>query len=198
MIVKLFCDIHQETKATVHTRDNRRERAKQCAHCFYAVLMNVSLTPDTLFEAALTWWIMVRIRTLGIGEIQETSNRVMEPEGPRERFPTIHLTFPELTLYVPRPKTLDETIELASNLMDQKTPHIRGKADWTNIKEWLMINPNNMDINKLQEAECRQGVLAPQNVSNTQKAMVINPKEMVAFECGAPGHFIRDVPKFDE
>ncbi|GJY95681.1 putative reverse transcriptase domain-containing protein [Tanacetum coccineum] len=43
------------------------------------------------------------------------------------------------TSNLPGPKTLDETIELANDLMDQKTPHLAGKAYDT--KGGMMIHP---------------------------------------------------------
>nr|GEV42423.1 reverse transcriptase domain-containing protein [Tanacetum cinerariifolium] len=74
-----------------------------------------------------------------------------------------------------KPKTLDETIELANDLMDQK---LRTNAErQTNNKGRLMIHlETTMAINRtLQEAECHQGHLARDcrssgntNVANTQ------------------------------
>ncbi|GJR27056.1 putative reverse transcriptase domain-containing protein [Tanacetum coccineum] len=64
-----------------------------------------------------------------------------------------------------RPKTLDETIELANDLMDQK------------LRTYAERNTGNT------------------NVANTQKGNGVAPKGNGCFECGAPGHFKRDCPK---
>ncbi|GKD69383.1 hypothetical protein Tco_1323473 [Tanacetum coccineum] len=101
-----------------------------------AIENQVKFATCTLLGAALTWW-------------NETRNRVVEPKGQRERCSNIYSErFQELTLictkfvanetekvdkYISglpdniygsvkssRPKTLDETFELANELMDQK------------------------------------------------------------------------------
>nr|GEW60259.1 putative reverse transcriptase domain-containing protein [Tanacetum cinerariifolium] len=64
-----------------------------------------------------------------------------------------------------KPKTLDETIELANDLMDQKL---------------------------CTYAERSSGNA---NVANTQRNNEVNPKGNGCFECGATWHFKRDCPK---
>nr|GFA41030.1 hypothetical protein [Tanacetum cinerariifolium] len=66
-----------------------------------------------------------------------------------------------------KPKTLDETIELANNLMDQKLRHYARDC-------WSTGNTN---------ATNNRGVNGP------------NPRGNGYFECGDPGHFKRDCPK---
>ncbi|GKB05975.1 putative reverse transcriptase domain-containing protein [Tanacetum coccineum] len=68
-----------------------------------------------------------------------------------------------------RPKTLDETIELANDLMDQK---LRTYTD------------------RRKEAKYWQ-----HKIANTQKGNWEAPKGNGCFECGALGHFKRDCPK---
>ncbi|GJX36607.1 putative reverse transcriptase domain-containing protein [Tanacetum coccineum] len=65
-----------------------------------------------------------------------------------------------------RPKTLDDTIELANDLMDQKLRTYAERQSTGNT-----------------------------NVTNTQKGNGATPKGNGCFECGAPGHFKRDCPK---
>nr|GEW51727.1 putative reverse transcriptase domain-containing protein [Tanacetum cinerariifolium] len=70
-----------------------------------------------------------------------------------------------------KPNTLDETIELANELMDQK---LRTYAErQTTTKARLMIHSE-----------------------TTMKNNRENPKGNGCFECGAPRHFKRDYPKF--
>ncbi|GJU61169.1 putative reverse transcriptase domain-containing protein [Tanacetum coccineum] len=64
-----------------------------------------------------------------------------------------------------RPKTLDETIELANDLMDQK------------LRTYAERGSGNT------------------NVANAQRDNRAIPKGNGCFECGAPGHFKRDFPK---
>ncbi|GJY96655.1 putative reverse transcriptase domain-containing protein [Tanacetum coccineum] len=109
-----------------------------------------------------------------------------------------------------RPKTLDETIELAHDFMDQKlctyaerqTDNKR-KADdssrnshghqqqpfkWQNVAKVYNIG---------QEKRSRMGDLCPgnTNVANTQKGNGANPKGNGCFECRAPENFKRDCLK---
>ncbi|GJX07081.1 putative reverse transcriptase domain-containing protein [Tanacetum coccineum] len=65
-----------------------------------------------------------------------------------------------------RSKTLDGTIELANDLMDQKLRTYAERQSTGNT-----------------------------NVANTQKGNGAAPKGNGCFECGAPGHFKRDCPK---
>ncbi|GKE65396.1 putative reverse transcriptase domain-containing protein [Tanacetum coccineum] len=65
-----------------------------------------------------------------------------------------------------RPKTLDETIELANDLMDQKLRTYAERQSTGNT-----------------------------NIANTQKGNGAAPKGDGCFECGALGHFKRDCPK---
>ncbi|GJS30085.1 putative reverse transcriptase domain-containing protein [Tanacetum coccineum] len=112
-----------------------------------------------------------------------------------------------------RPKTLDETIELANDLMDQKlrtyaerqSDHKR-KADDSSrnnyghqqqpFKRQNVAKVYNMGICKKKPY---RGSLPKStgniNISNTQKGNGAASKGNGCFECGAPGHFKRDCPK---
>ncbi|GJU95037.1 putative reverse transcriptase domain-containing protein [Tanacetum coccineum] len=87
-----------------------------------------------------------------------------------------------------RPKTLDETIELANDLMDQK---LRTYAERQNVPKVYNMGTG--------EKKPYGGSLPKSsgniNVANTQKGSGKNPKGNGCFECGAPGHFKRDCPK---
>ncbi|GJZ88298.1 putative reverse transcriptase domain-containing protein [Tanacetum coccineum] len=89
-----------------------------------------------------------------------------------------------------RPKTLDETIELANNLMDQK---LRTYAErQTDNKRKADDSSRNNHGHQQQPFKRSSGNT---NVANTQKGNGTNPKGNGCFECAAPGHFKRDCPK---
>ncbi|GJW14224.1 putative reverse transcriptase domain-containing protein [Tanacetum coccineum] len=83
-----------------------------------------------------------------------------------------------------RPKTLDETIELANDLMDQK---LRTYAE--------RQSPNCGSGEKKPYGGSLPKSSGNTNITNTQKGNGKNPKGNGCFECGAPGHFKRDCPK---
>ncbi|GJT51364.1 putative reverse transcriptase domain-containing protein, partial [Tanacetum coccineum] len=83
-----------------------------------------------------------------------------------------------------RPKTLDETIELANDLMDQK---LRTYA------ERQLDNKRKADDSSINNHSHQQQPFKRQNVA--KKGNGEAPKGNGCFECGAPGHFKRDCPK---
>ncbi|GJV64145.1 putative reverse transcriptase domain-containing protein [Tanacetum coccineum] len=110
--------------------------------------------------------------------------------------------FQELTLICTKPKTLDETIELANDLMDQKLrtytkrqSYNKRKADDSSrnnhghqqqtFKRQNVAKVYNMGIG---ERKALWGIFA-------QKGNGSAPKGNGCFECGAPEHFKRDCPK---
>ncbi|GJZ88598.1 putative reverse transcriptase domain-containing protein, partial [Tanacetum coccineum] len=114
-----------------------------------------------------------------------------------------------------KPKKLDETIELANDLMDQKLRTYAKNFD--NKKKADDSSKNNhghpqQPFKKQNVAKVYNigiGVKKPYggnlpkstksngniNVANTQKGNGAAPKGNGCFECGAPGHFKRDCPK---
>ncbi|GJU37597.1 putative reverse transcriptase domain-containing protein [Tanacetum coccineum] len=83
-----------------------------------------------------------------------------------------------------RPKTLDETIELANDLMDQK---LRAYA------ERQSDNKRKADDSSRNNHGHQQQPFKRQNVA--KKGNGAAPKGNGCFECGAPGHFKRYCPK---
>nr|GFC64034.1 hypothetical protein [Tanacetum cinerariifolium] len=82
----------------------------------------------------------------------------------------------------PKPKTLDETIELANDLMDQK---LRTYAEsQTNNKRKADDSFRNNHGHQQQPLK-RSSSNA--NIANVQKNNGANPKGNGCFECGAPG-----------
>ncbi|GJT07980.1 putative reverse transcriptase domain-containing protein [Tanacetum coccineum] len=115
-----------------------------------------------------------------------------------------------------RPKTLDETIELANDLMDQKLRTYverqsdnKRKADDSSrnnhghqqqpFKRQMVAKVYNMGTGERKPYEgslpkCTKST-GNTNVANTQKGNRAAHKGNGCFECGAPGHFKRDYPK---
>ncbi|GJS14048.1 putative reverse transcriptase domain-containing protein [Tanacetum coccineum] len=93
-----------------------------------------------------------------------------------------------------RPKTLDKTIKLANDLMDQK---LRTYAErQTNNKRKVDDSSRNNHGEKKPYGGSLPKSSDNTYVANTQKGNGENPKGNSCFECGAPGHFKRDCPKF--
>ncbi|GJT31981.1 putative reverse transcriptase domain-containing protein [Tanacetum coccineum] len=86
-----------------------------------------------------------------------------------------------------RPKTLDETIELANDLMDQK---LRTYAERMSPRSTIWGR-----VKRSHTVDLCLRVLATQMLLILIRAMGANPKGNGCFECGAPRHFKRDCPK---
>nr|GEX34633.1 putative reverse transcriptase domain-containing protein [Tanacetum cinerariifolium] len=100
-----------------------------------------------------------------------------------------------------KPKTLDETIELANDLMDQK---LRTYAERQADNKRKADDSSKNNHGHQQHPKCRQWYLARDcrssgntNVANAQRDNKGIPKGNGCFECGAPGHFKRDCPKLN-
>ncbi|GKB37889.1 putative reverse transcriptase domain-containing protein [Tanacetum coccineum] len=108
-----------------------------------------------------------------------------------------------------RPKKLDETIELANDLMDQKL-RTYAKRQSDNKRKADDSSRNNhghqQPFKRQNVAKCHKcnkiGHFARDcmstgntNVANTQRGNGAAPKGNGCFECGTPGHFKRDCPK---
>nr|GFB43373.1 putative reverse transcriptase domain-containing protein [Tanacetum cinerariifolium] len=88
-----------------------------------------------------------------------------------------------------KPKTLDETIELANDFMDQKI-HTYAERQTDNKRKADDSSRNNHGH---FTHDCRSS--GNTNVANTQKGNGANPNGNGCFECGALGHFKKDCPK---
>ncbi|GJR80335.1 putative reverse transcriptase domain-containing protein [Tanacetum coccineum] len=85
---------------------------------------------------------------------------------------------------LPADPNVDETIELANELMDQKL-HTYAERQSDNKRKADDLSKNNHGHQSTGNT----------NVANTQKGNGAAPKGNGCFECGAPGHFKRDCPK---
>ncbi|GJW32176.1 putative reverse transcriptase domain-containing protein [Tanacetum coccineum] len=168
----------------------------------YAIENQVKFTTCTMLGAALTWW-NGQIRTLG-PEAYAMTWEVLKKKMTDKYCPHGEIKKLEIELWnlkvdkyisglpdniygnvkFARPKTLDETIELANDLMDQK---LRTYAE------------RQSDNKRKADDSSRNNHGHPStgntNVANTQKGNGAAPKGNGCFECGAPGHFKRDCPK---
>ncbi|GJX51940.1 putative reverse transcriptase domain-containing protein [Tanacetum coccineum] len=97
-----------------------------------------------------------------------------------------------------RPKTLDETIELANDLMDQK---LRTYAERQTDNKRKADDSSRNNHGHQQQPFKRQNVAKVYNMGAGEKKPYGGslpkavPKGNGCFECGAPGHFKRDCPK---
>nr|GEW45019.1 hypothetical protein [Tanacetum cinerariifolium] len=188
--------------------NEKMESVFQISGC--AIENQVKFATCTLLDAALTWWNS-KIRSLGpdaysiTWEVKENNVSAYT-----ERFQELTLICTKFVAnetenidkYVRRlpdniygsvkdskPKTLDETIELANDLMDQK---LRTYAErQSNNKRRADESFRNHDGHFARD--CRSSGNA--NVVNSQRNNGANPKGNGCFECGATGHFKRDCPK---
>ncbi|GJV19543.1 putative reverse transcriptase domain-containing protein [Tanacetum coccineum] len=101
-----------------------------------------------------------------------------------------------------RPKTLDETIELANDLMNQKLRTYAERSDNKRKTDDSSRNDNGHQQQPFKKQNVARvynmgtGVLATQMLLILKKGNGAAPKGNGCFECGAPGHFKRDCPKW--
>ncbi|GJS22264.1 putative reverse transcriptase domain-containing protein [Tanacetum coccineum] len=204
-----------------------------------AIENQVKFATCTLLGAALTWW-NGQIRTLGpeayamtweVLKKKMTDKYCPQGEIKKLEIEPWNLKFvaneaEKVDKYISglpdniyrnvksaRPKTLDETIELANDLMDQK---LRTYAERQSDNKRKADDSSRNNHGHQQQPFKRQNVAkvynmgtgekksyggslpkstGNTNVANTQKGNGAAPKGNGCFECGAPGHFKRDCPK---
>nr|GEU36042.1 putative reverse transcriptase domain-containing protein [Tanacetum cinerariifolium] len=100
--------------------DNRRN-VQTVRPCFYADFMKFKFATRTLFDVALTWWNS-QIRSLGPDAYSMTwemlKNKMTNKYCPQGEIKKLEIEL--WNLKASKPKILDETIELANDLIDQK------------------------------------------------------------------------------
>ncbi|GJT43234.1 hypothetical protein Tco_0951949 [Tanacetum coccineum] len=212
-------------------------RTRNCAPFGCAIENQVKFATCTLLGAALTWWngqirtLGPEALTMGLGSTQEKDDGQVKGND----VPTYTERFQELTLictkfvanetekvdkYISglpdniygnvksaRPKTLDETIELANDLMDQK---LRTYAERQSDNKRKADDSSRNNHGHQQQPFKRQNVAKAYNMGTSERkpyggslpkctkchlhhngpctqrrAMGQLPKEMVVLECGA-------------
>ncbi|GKA04782.1 putative reverse transcriptase domain-containing protein [Tanacetum coccineum] len=183
--------------------------------------LSVKFATCTLLGAALTRW-NDQVRTLGpegifndLGSTQEENDGQFVANETKKVDKCISGLPDNIygNVKSARPKTLDEAIELANDLMDQKLctyaerqSDNKRKADDSSrnnhghqqqpFKRHNVAKVYNMGT---CEKKLYGGSLPKSsgniNVANTQKGNATNPKGNGCFKCGALGHFKRDCPK---
>ncbi|GJS75429.1 putative reverse transcriptase domain-containing protein [Tanacetum coccineum] len=175
-----------------------------------AIENQVKFSTCTLLGAALNWW-NGQIRTVGpkayamtweglkkkmtnkycpLGEIQKLEIELWNLKFYASETEKINKYIRGLpdniygNVKSSKPKTLDETIELANDLMDQNLYTYAEKSD----------NKIKADDSSRNNHGHQQQPFKKQNVAKVY-SMGTAPKGNSCFECGALGHFKRDCPK---
>ncbi|GJW50504.1 putative reverse transcriptase domain-containing protein [Tanacetum coccineum] len=162
------------------------ERMESVFHISKCAVENqVKFATCTLHRIALTWW-NTHVKTVGHDAVYsmpwKTLMRMMTTKYcPRNKIKKLEIKIWDLKSDVvekyvgglpdmiqgnvmsTKPKTMEEAVEMANNLMDQK----------------------------LRTLDCRSSSNA--NTGNNQRAIGANQKGTGCYECGAKGHFKRDI-----
>nr|GEY08462.1 putative reverse transcriptase domain-containing protein [Tanacetum cinerariifolium] len=192
-------------------------------------LSQVKFATCTLLDAALTWWNS-QIRSLGPDSHSMTwevlKKKMTDKYCPQGQLKKLEIKLWNLkciselpdniyrSVKASKPKTLDETIKLANDLMDQKLRTYaerqvynmgigeRQPYTWTLPKctkcHFHHNGPCTQKCHKCNKVghfahDCRSS--GNTNVTNAQKNNGANPKGNGCFECRATRHFKRDCPK---
>nr|GEZ02904.1 reverse transcriptase domain-containing protein [Tanacetum cinerariifolium] len=161
-----------------------------------AVENQVKFATYTLLDATLTWWNS-QIRTLGPdayiitwGMLKKKMTDKYCPLGEVDKYISGLPDNIYGNVKSSKPKTLDETIELANDLMDQKLCTYAERKSDSKRKADDLSRSN-------QQPFKRQNVAKAYNLGSAKKKTYDGnaPKGNGCFECRDPGHFKRDCPK---
>nr|GEU80554.1 putative reverse transcriptase domain-containing protein [Tanacetum cinerariifolium] len=212
----------------------------------YVVENQVKFATCTLLDAALTWWNS-QIRFLGPDAYSMTwevlKKKMTDKYCPQGEIKKLEIELWNLkfvadetekidkyvsglpdniyrSVKASKPKTLDETIELANDLMDQKLRTYTERQSNNKRKANESFKNNHGHQQQTSKGKMSPGStiwgqargshtvgICPRhfahdcrssgntNVANAQRNNGVNPKGNGRFECGATGHFMRDCPK---
>nr|GEV96742.1 hypothetical protein [Tanacetum cinerariifolium] len=165
-----------------------------------AVESQVKFATCTLLDAALTWWNS-QIRSLGPDTYSMTWEFVADETEKIDKYVSGLPDNIYRSMKASKPKTLDETIKLANDLMDQKLrtyaerqSNNKRKADESFRNNHGHQQQTHKRKNVVRVYNMRTGKMKPCS-GNLPKNNGENPKGNGCFECGATWHFKRDCPK---
>nr|GEX37141.1 putative reverse transcriptase domain-containing protein [Tanacetum cinerariifolium] len=163
-------------------------------------LESVKFATCTLLDATLTWWNS-QIRSLGPDAYLMTwkvlKKELMDKYCAQGEIKKLEIELRNLkyvsglpdniygSMKASKPKMLDETIEFANELMDQK---LRTYAE-------RQTNNKRKADDSFRNNHGHQQSSSNANVANAQRNNGANPKGNGCFKCGATGHFKRDCSK---
>ncbi|GJX95160.1 putative reverse transcriptase domain-containing protein [Tanacetum coccineum] len=159
----------------------------------------------------LVEWSDKNLRSRGIchdlGSTQEKDDETRCPAGWKSRKLEIELSKPEVSfsglpdniygnVKAAKPKTLDETIELANDLMDRKLLTYSERQSDNKRKLTIPSRKQTKDPKQpFKKQNVAKGLQHGTGERSRMKGNGATPKGNGCFECGAPGHFKRDCPK---
>nr|GEW92748.1 hypothetical protein [Tanacetum cinerariifolium] len=212
--------IHQEqvqimalvTRQGPSTLPNNNDPNNMTPESVQAMIDQVKFATCTLLDAALTWWNS-QIRSLGPDAYSMTWEFDADETEKIDKYVSELPDNIYGSVKASKPKTLDETIEFANDLMDQKLRtyaerqiNNKRKADdsFRNNHGQQQQTPKRQNVARVYnirtgEKKPYSGNLAKSsgntNVANAQRNNGENPKGNGCFECGATGNFKRDCTK---
>nr|GEW03704.1 hypothetical protein [Tanacetum cinerariifolium] len=158
----------------------RMESVFHISNC--AVENQVKFATCTLYSVALTWW-NTHVKTVGheaaYGIPWKTLMKMMaEKYCPRNEIKKL-----EMELWDLKPKTMQEAVEIATELMDKK---IRTFAERETASKRKFENTSRNTQNQQQQSNKRQ---------NTGQRGTGLGQKLTCYECGVQGHFKRECLK---
>ncbi|GJV72454.1 putative reverse transcriptase domain-containing protein [Tanacetum coccineum] len=176
------------------------ERMESVFHISNCVVKNhVKFATCTLHGIALTWW-NTHVNTVGhdaaYGMHWKTFMKMMTA---KRMLPEVSDVVEKYVGGLPdmiqgnvmstKPKTIEEAIEMANNLMDQKICTLVESQIKTKRKQYddYRNNQNQQQPNKRSSSNA--------NAGNNQRATRANQKGTCYYECGTQGNFKRECPK---